>query len=80
VIGRHIQEALSGVAVLVFIGAIGFLAAHCLTGCAAAKPALAEQAYREEQEDCLKRFESKNDRTTCVNQVRARWATDGGDR
>jgi hypothetical protein len=51
-----------------------------LTGCLEAKQASAETAYREEQENCLRQYETKNERTTCVNQVRARWGADGGDK
>lgn len=32
--GIDIRRALSGVAVLIFVAAVGFLAAHCLTACA----------------------------------------------
>jgi hypothetical protein len=48
-------------------------------GCLEAKQAAAEQAYREEQEDCLRQYESINERRACVREVRARWA-DGGAR
>lgn len=34
--GRDIEQALSGVAVLVFIAAVGFIGVHCLMAC---KPA-----------------------------------------
>ena len=61
----------------IFLFALAFLVG-LLNGCAAAKGELAEQAYRSEQEDCLTRFSTKNERVTCVNQVRARWALDGG--
>jgi hypothetical protein len=50
-----------------------------LSGCVEAKQAAAERAYREEQEACLRQYETKNDQRACVNKVRAKWASDAGD-
>ena len=52
--------------------------ALALSACVEAKQAVAERAYREEQEACLRQYETKNDQRACVNKVRAKWASDGG--
>lgn len=57
--------------------AVAFLVG-LLNGCLPAREAAAERAYREDQEACLRQYESVNERRACVNRVRAHWAADGG--
>lgn len=72
--GREIHHAMSGVAVLVFIGAVGFLAAHCLTGCASTPPPSPRAAtYTLALEECTRTSTTCEQSIACENDARARF-------
>jgi len=69
-----LTETLAVTLFLAFVLAIAMAA----VGCASPSSAGVGAVYATEQADCLK-YPTHNERTTCINQARAKWAADASD-
>ncbi len=83
--GQDLKNALAGLGVLLLIGIVGFLAAHCLIGCASRDAAAAEAAYTADHLRCVDKATTLAESKACRADVDRRYGIvqttkDGGAR
>ena len=71
---RHIEYAISGIAVLAFLGAIAYIAAAVLAGCGGEDPYVRPAAYGAELTACNQTATTLCESVYCEQQVRMRYS------